>query len=114
MKYSNDIQGTIKLQKFYFRIKLTEFLVRKLSPVGLYMPAHALTVVKWVCSVLEVSMMAQSVLIQDDGHIAAGTTVSSLGILAAQHTDIIQLRVCNLCADKKQLQNSGSVRMYIQ
>ena len=27
MKYSNDIQGTIKLQKFYFRIKLAKFFV---------------------------------------------------------------------------------------
>ncbi len=27
MKYSNVIQGTIKLQKFYFKIKLAEFFV---------------------------------------------------------------------------------------
>ena len=59
-------------------------------------------------------MMAQSVLIQDNGHIAAGTTVLSLGILAAQHTDIAKLRIGNLCADKKQSQISGSVRMCIQ
>ena len=52
--------------------------------------------------------MAQFALIQDDGHIAAGTTVSSLGILAAQHTDIARLRISNFCADKKQSQFGGN------
>ena len=58
--------------------------------------------------------MAQSALNQDKGHTAAGTTVSSLGILAAQHTDIAKLRIGNLCDNKKQSQISGSARMYIQ
>ena len=58
--------------------------------------------------------MAQSALNQDNGHTAAGTTVSRLGILAAQHTNIAKLRIGNLCADKKQSQISGSAKMCIQ
>ena len=59
-------------------------------------------------------MMAQSALNQDDGHIAAGTTVLSLGILAPQHTDITKLRIGIFFADKKKSQFGGSARMCIQ
>ena len=62
MKYSNDIQGTIKLQKFCFRIKLTKFFVRKLSPVGLYMAAHALLIVSQCVVCGGITTMAQSTL----------------------------------------------------
>ena len=109
------------MQKFYFRIKLTKFFVQKLSPVGLYMAAHASTVVSeyvvcWrryhnspVCA--DVRTMA-ILLLEPRNHSLESGNVSS----TAQRlfNTSVQLRVCSICADKKQSKDNGSARCVIQ